>query len=318
MAAMLARRLGAALVATISIALATLAGSTSAQQDASTARPLETALYLTGTYPPRISTGLCAAGATKVRLTLLWPSVAPRSRAGRLESRRPCGPDLRLDASSTASCGARTPAAWRSTSPCSGRRNGPRGRRCRTDPRSANLPDPAAFGAFARALAARFSGSFQGLPRIRYFQAWNEPNISTVSHAATRARPAGRPGPLPADAERLRGRRPRGPARQRRDRRRAGAVPRHHAVGQRPRTTTGGRCRSCARSSASRASLRPTCKTQGRLRRVGDAPVHLRRPDTPRRARQRRLARRPPGDARGPGRRRAVRAADDVAVRGSG
>jgi hypothetical protein len=39
-------------------------------------------------------------------------------------------------------------------------------------------PDPGAFGDFGRALAARYSGSFLGLPRVRYFQAWNEPNLS--------------------------------------------------------------------------------------------------------------------------------------------
>ncbi len=45
-------------------------------------------------------------------------------------------------------------------------------------------PDPAALGAFARALAIRYSGHFpdplhQGatLPRVAYFQAWNEPNL---------------------------------------------------------------------------------------------------------------------------------------------
>jgi hypothetical protein len=46
-------------------------------------------------------------------------------------------------------------------------------------------PDPAAFGAFARAAAHRYSGDFAdpdvagtALPRVRYWQAWNEPNIT--------------------------------------------------------------------------------------------------------------------------------------------
>ncbi|MEA2196604.1 MAG: hypothetical protein QOJ25_655 [Solirubrobacteraceae bacterium] len=45
-------------------------------------------------------------------------------------------------------------------------------------------PSPSALGAFARALAQRYSGSFpdplhggQSLPRVTYFQAWNEPNL---------------------------------------------------------------------------------------------------------------------------------------------
>ena len=45
-------------------------------------------------------------------------------------------------------------------------------------------PRPEAFGAFARAVARRYSGEFpdpllagRRLPRVRYFQAWNEPNL---------------------------------------------------------------------------------------------------------------------------------------------
>jgi hypothetical protein len=45
------------------------------------------------------------------------------------------------------------------------------------DPGTRN-PDPAEFAAFARAAARRYSGSFQGLPRVRYWQVWNEPNFS--------------------------------------------------------------------------------------------------------------------------------------------
>jgi hypothetical protein len=37
-------------------------------------------------------------------------------------------------------------------------------------------PSPTEFALFARAAARRYSGSFEGLPRVRYWQAWNEPN----------------------------------------------------------------------------------------------------------------------------------------------
>jgi len=40
-------------------------------------------------------------------------------------------------------------------------------------------PDPAAYGDFAHAVAERYSGSTLGLPRVRYYQAWNEQNLST-------------------------------------------------------------------------------------------------------------------------------------------
>jgi len=46
-------------------------------------------------------------------------------------------------------------------------------------------PDPVAFGQFGEALAARYSGDFTPagagapLPRVKYFQAWAEPNLTT-------------------------------------------------------------------------------------------------------------------------------------------
>jgi len=39
-------------------------------------------------------------------------------------------------------------------------------------------PDPQAYGQFAQALAKRYSGHFQGLPRVSLFEAWNEPNLT--------------------------------------------------------------------------------------------------------------------------------------------
>ena len=39
-------------------------------------------------------------------------------------------------------------------------------------------PDPGDYGAFARAVATRYSGSYLDLPRVRYYQAWNEPNLN--------------------------------------------------------------------------------------------------------------------------------------------
>jgi len=39
-------------------------------------------------------------------------------------------------------------------------------------------PNPAAYGQFAQALARRYSGRFLNLPRVRYFEAWTEPNLT--------------------------------------------------------------------------------------------------------------------------------------------
>jgi Concanavalin A-like lectin/glucanases superfamily len=38
-------------------------------------------------------------------------------------------------------------------------------------------PSPVEVARFARALARRYGGSFQGLPRVRYWHLWNEPNL---------------------------------------------------------------------------------------------------------------------------------------------
>ena len=42
--------------------------------------------------------------------------------------------------------------------------------------RGTHDPDPREYALFARAMARRYSGNFQGLPRVRLWQAWNEPN----------------------------------------------------------------------------------------------------------------------------------------------
>jgi hypothetical protein len=39
-------------------------------------------------------------------------------------------------------------------------------------------PIPAKLDAFATAAARRYNGEFEGLSRVRYWQAWNEPNLS--------------------------------------------------------------------------------------------------------------------------------------------
>jgi hypothetical protein len=39
-------------------------------------------------------------------------------------------------------------------------------------------PDPAALAAFTKAAVRRYSGTFAGLPRVRYWQGLNEPNLS--------------------------------------------------------------------------------------------------------------------------------------------
>jgi len=39
-------------------------------------------------------------------------------------------------------------------------------------------PNPRAYGKFGHALARRYSGHYHGLPRVRYFEVWTEPNLT--------------------------------------------------------------------------------------------------------------------------------------------
>ena len=43
-------------------------------------------------------------------------------------------------------------------------------------------PDPVQFGHFGEAVARRYSGTIPGLPRVRMFEAWNEPNANFFLH----------------------------------------------------------------------------------------------------------------------------------------
>ena len=83
----------------------------------------------------------------------------PRSRAynwSSLDAAAPCRPRARARAARLHRRGARP------------------GRSSSID--GAVRPDPADYRAFALAAVRRYSGQLEGLPRVRYWQAWNEPN----------------------------------------------------------------------------------------------------------------------------------------------
>lgn len=52
-------------------------------------------------------------------------------------------------------------------------------------PKSTYEPSPTALADFATAAATRYSGSFEGLPRVRYWSIWNEPNLSAFLNPQT-------------------------------------------------------------------------------------------------------------------------------------
>jgi hypothetical protein len=125
-------------------------------------------------------------GGSIVRIGANWSSIAPKSPASSFEPANPNSPEYSwetLDDSvrSAADNGLQVMLTV-SAAPRWAEAPG----RPRTFEPGSWKPQPGAFGAFAKALATRYNGSFpdpllpgEKLPRVRYFEAWNEPNLDT-------------------------------------------------------------------------------------------------------------------------------------------
>ncbi len=148
---------------------------------ASAARPLKTAITDPGMFADpgtraRSFDRVRSTGATVVRLVLNWNQVAAGA-----EPANPTSPND--PAYSWGEFDAQVAAAKaRGLEPFVGIVFAPRwAEGAGSGPAGTVAPDPVRFGQFAKAAATRYSGSFappgQGpLPRVRYWQAWNEPN----------------------------------------------------------------------------------------------------------------------------------------------
>jgi polysaccharide biosynthesis protein PslG len=177
-------RAGLCLVAVLLVSSPSAAGvlASSADPPRVPNRPLRTAvhLHLPGeTYPDASAPAfarVAAAGASVVRLPVAWSEVAPKVQPPGFNAEDPADPAYRwqlLDES------VRTAAQYR-LEPLVFFFDAPAWAQLEAYPEYGpnSTPDPVEIGRFAKALALRYSGSFQGLPRVRYWQAWNEPNIS--------------------------------------------------------------------------------------------------------------------------------------------
>jgi hypothetical protein len=117
-----------------------------------------------------------AAGARYVLTPLSWGRIVPRQQPANWHPDNPSDPHYQwgaydlwvtraVEAGLTPVLQVRGAPLWAS--------------RCHTtDVDVPCRPDPAALAAFATAAAHRYSGSFHGLPRVRYWQGMNEPNLS--------------------------------------------------------------------------------------------------------------------------------------------
>ena len=117
------------------------------------------------------------AEARYVRINLPWASIATRAPAQPADPADPAydfrACDAAIAAAQVEGAGAAAHRHRRAEV-----RRGRRAARRRHRP-GAGSPTPRPTASFARAVAARYSGHFGGLPQVRYFQAWNEPNLST-------------------------------------------------------------------------------------------------------------------------------------------
>jgi hypothetical protein len=113
------------------------------------------------------------AGAGVVKITVSWRAIAPDAPPPGFNPADPADPayDWALyDGYVRAAVAAGVePLITVEQAPPWAERD-PRGRR------GTGNPDPVQFGLFGEAVARRYAGGFAGLPRVRLFEAWNEPN----------------------------------------------------------------------------------------------------------------------------------------------
>jgi hypothetical protein len=155
----------------------------------SPSHPLTTAIFDPLAAQPASRTEFArirATGATVVRLPLRWAAVAPAARGARFDPQNPDDPAYRwqtVDAVVRAAAAARvqpildivTMPPW-ALKPGTG---------------TPGTPVASDLGAFARAAALRYDGR-HGLPHVRYWQVWNEPNLgSQLSPQLVNGRPVG-------------------------------------------------------------------------------------------------------------------------------
>ena len=123
---------------------------------------------------------MTSAGAGAVLIQVNWAGIAPQRP---LIPQSPADPSYRFGAldqqvEAASAAGLQVILDFTSAPAWAEGRDRPD-----TAPAGTWRPDPAAVGDFGQALAARYSGRFtpplasSALPRVRYFEVWNEPNL---------------------------------------------------------------------------------------------------------------------------------------------
>jgi hypothetical protein len=167
----------ALIAALTSLVLVVGAGGTlAAAAGANSARPLVTGISNVYSNEAPAFDHVKAAGSTTVLSALRWNVIAPARQPASWNPEDPADPHYEwrffddwvraaVAAGLTPIFDVRGAPAW--------------AQRCSALSGDAVCnPDPAALAAFTRAAVRRYGGRFGGLPRVRYWQALNEPNLS--------------------------------------------------------------------------------------------------------------------------------------------
>lgn len=157
-------------------ALVLLVGAVRAAPAEAKLRPLETGIsYVYGNEPAEFA-HVVATGAKFVLVPMNWSEVAPATEPSSWDPENPADPNYDWSFFDTwvknALAAGLTPVLQVRGAPPWGQDCGP----YRHD--SPCEPNPTKLAQFAKAAATRYSGRFQGLPRVRYWQGLDEPNYS--------------------------------------------------------------------------------------------------------------------------------------------
>ncbi len=144
------------------------------------AGPIETAVQFGAEAGSEgmIADRIRAANATKVRLNVRWTNIAPAVRPAGFKASDPGEPAYNwggLDQALRAiTAEGLTPFLTVFDAPLWAEQG-----KGEAESHLGDLkPDVAALSAFATAIARRYAGGYAGLPRVRYWQVWNEPNVT--------------------------------------------------------------------------------------------------------------------------------------------
>lgn len=155
------------------------------------AKPLTTGFLLDAGVTPAdqkvVAARIAAAGARVERIHALWGQIAPAAESSGFNPTNPGDRHYKWGQLDTevenAVAEGLQPLLTVTGAPSWAQRQGV----MKDDPYGADDPNPSDYAAFATALARRYSGAFHGLPRVRYWEAWNEPNVSVYFAPQTAA-----------------------------------------------------------------------------------------------------------------------------------